>query len=808
MKTYNNSVTLRNDGIDSSTSEKDLNAAVGVNVTIRAASTPIAGQGALASIFNIAEDAIANPLQTDNQGNYTFKAPDGLYDIVIAEGTPDETILSSVEIVELITPDFINNLSLPYVFDTVADMVASTIAFPDGKVLKVKNINTSYTVISGGTIYPNVSPALTGGGYAAFVSADSSISYTQAGAALDGVTNDDTIIQEVNIFAKNNNLEVRQSGGTALLSGGTAINFTGVDCYFSNDFRFKLNVDPAGDVLVFSPEYTVTTLDQSGITIGDFVKSATEIPSLSTYNQQYCVIKSTETNLIRVGGQVQTKGDVTVLGDNGELAYPLTTTYGSISSIELSPINVKTVTIKGFTLETVGSVDAAYPIKVTRNNVKFVSPRYINSNKSTSIAVQQLFTLTNCYNTMFENPICDSLSDGQVDFNYVITGAYYCKLHVSGMTSFEGWAQIDGNYTRDVKIIDSTIDRAGGHFHCFDYTFENITCNRVNPIDLSGGGLLSVSNIKININDDYIDSGIPATVVTRADYGCEWDGQIEIDGIYIDARGVKTLAADKTFYVLNGAIDSSATGHNFGRDLILPQYVNIDDVVLRSPEGLTEKLSLQSARLGVGATPAGAISVKYPERVQVSNVNVDNTNSGSYNANMSVYLIGSGQQAVANSKCDIIVDKCNNDDPRDFNLNPYDAGQIASIYTEEITNLTINSKSINCDWERLDIRGINRHDKYRGRVAAISGTGTVNQWDVVQSATSMSGTWRGAWFGGVIEAYFATDNTYKQVGFPNEIEDNLTLAKNVQTEVNGAIKTLTLTIAELDTGYKDAVFYQ
>ena len=166
MKTYNNSVTLRNDGVDPSTSEKDLNAGVGINVTVRAASTPLAGQGALALIFDIAGDAIANPLQTDNQGNYTFKAPDGLYDIVIAEGTADENILASVEIVELITPDFINNISLPYDFATRQLMIDSTIIFPKGKRLYVKDIKAEYVVATGAS--PNFagSPTIAGGQYA------------------------------------------------------------------------------------------------------------------------------------------------------------------------------------------------------------------------------------------------------------------------------------------------------------------------------------------------------------------------------------------------------------------------------------------------------------------------------------------------------------------------------------------------------------------------------------------------------------------------------------------------------------------
>tara|TARA_R110000868_G_scaffold162439_1_gene393694 strand:- start:30511 stop:31800 length:1290 start_codon:yes stop_codon:yes gene_type:complete len=138
MKAYNNSVTLRNDGVDPSTYEKDLNAGIGINVTVRVASTPVAGLGATASIFDIADVPLANPMSTDNQGNYTFKVTDGLYDIIIAEGTADEVILSSVEIVELITPDFINNLSLPYVFDDIPSALGSPLLIA-GKTLYLKN---------------------------------------------------------------------------------------------------------------------------------------------------------------------------------------------------------------------------------------------------------------------------------------------------------------------------------------------------------------------------------------------------------------------------------------------------------------------------------------------------------------------------------------------------------------------------------------------------------------------------------------------------------------------------------------------
>lgn len=165
MKTYNNSVVLRNDGVDPSTLNTDLNAALGINITVRAASTPIAGLGALASIFDIADVAIANPMQTDDKGNYTFKVTDGIYDIVIAEGTANEKILASEEIFEYSTGASINNLSLPHVFDTVEDMTTSTIVFPTSKPLQVfdevSGLYSNYVVTSTLTALP-----LTAGLYA------------------------------------------------------------------------------------------------------------------------------------------------------------------------------------------------------------------------------------------------------------------------------------------------------------------------------------------------------------------------------------------------------------------------------------------------------------------------------------------------------------------------------------------------------------------------------------------------------------------------------------------------------------------
>ncbi|MCJ8293760.1 MAG: hypothetical protein MJK15_05070 [Colwellia sp.] len=88
---YNGSIVLRNDELDVITSKIDLNAGVGILVTVRLATVP-AGAGTTASLFDINDASIANPITSDNKGNYFFKVAAGTYDIITKEGTPSEVI--------------------------------------------------------------------------------------------------------------------------------------------------------------------------------------------------------------------------------------------------------------------------------------------------------------------------------------------------------------------------------------------------------------------------------------------------------------------------------------------------------------------------------------------------------------------------------------------------------------------------------------------------------------------------------------------------------------------------------------------
>jgi len=128
MRAYHGSAVLQ---FDSATTG---NAGSGVNVTVRINSTQ-----ALATIYDLDDVVIANPLTTDVKGNYAFKSLDDVYDIILNEGTGDESKLEKVNIVDYLTA---SERVIP--FSTLAEAVAETdiqLIF-DGAVLDLKERST------------------------------------------------------------------------------------------------------------------------------------------------------------------------------------------------------------------------------------------------------------------------------------------------------------------------------------------------------------------------------------------------------------------------------------------------------------------------------------------------------------------------------------------------------------------------------------------------------------------------------------------------------------------------------------------
>ena len=143
MQIYNGTVVLQFD--DSTTGNADS----GALVTVRQASA-VPGNGDLSIIYDLYDVQILNPLTTDAQGNYNFKAVDGLYDIVIRENQTNEFILagerlasnSTIESI-LLTPiegQLIYPLPVAYV------NVAVAYVWIDGRKMRQDGSNPDFSI--------------------------------------------------------------------------------------------------------------------------------------------------------------------------------------------------------------------------------------------------------------------------------------------------------------------------------------------------------------------------------------------------------------------------------------------------------------------------------------------------------------------------------------------------------------------------------------------------------------------------------------------------------------------------------------
>ena len=172
-----------------------------------------------------------------------------------------------------------------------------------------------------------------------------------------------------------------------------------------------------------------------------------------------------------------------------------------------------------------------------------------------------------------------------------------------------------------------------------------------------------------------------------------------------------------------------------------------------------------------------------------------------------VYVTGTNTPVGVSNEMHINVSNINRDDPRLSSMNPYDGGQTDSIQVSAIPNMDVQIKVASCKWLRINSSASGRAEIRGCLIASISGSGSYEMYDCQYAATAFSGTWKGLMAGGVIRRYVGTDSNLKQVGFPNNIEDNLGAARGVFVEKDGQIRSVTQTLSTIQTGFYNVAYY-
>lgn len=594
-------------------------------------------------------------------------------------------------------------------------------------------------------------------------------------------------------------------------SGIKSIDFTGL----------KFVLDTTNNPFVVNAEYTEVDIDYTSLDYGQLVKGAMNCPTLSAYEGMFFTYVSNnalDPDLYRKSGtiQPQLRRDCTVIGKGGALWYPLRTTLklSDSATIKATPIDVFELVIKGFHLECVGDVDNINVVAINRSNVKFVSPRYSDGGVTNPIPVGNLFATAFVFGFEIENPILDPIGDSSTN-SYVINYWVSCNITISGMQSVNGWAETDGNYSRNIATKDSTVKRVGGHYLCSDMQYENIKGSD-KLVETSGSGMLSVKSCKQVVSD--ASSGFCTAVAIRGDYGAEWDGQIIIDDLMVDLRGVD-LSSDYTVNVVQALLDSSVGNHNFGRRVQLPTVVNISNVTVFVKPNQAGKVKVRAFVCGQTGVSGIASELMYPKHLTVDNVAISDDNGSTYNFVEVATILGHLKPQTFYRKMKIDASNVKSADPVRCGLNPSFSGSYATLNLNTNNRLDIEASLSDCDNARLTTSNfgdskINVRFK-GGSLITIGNPDDSDSNTNYEILTSFKGTrFDGAFKcqvmpGAIFKKYLGVDGvTVQAIGFPNNLEDNLKAISGVITEKDAVIYSSVITSVNAFTGYVDSSYYE
>lgn len=642
--------------------------------------------------------------------------------------------------------------------------------------------------------------------------ATTTINYAQFGAVLDGVVNDTAAVVKAHTYSLSTGIPIVQVGGVAYVTPDTSTNQVvyNVDADYTGGFYFVTD-SVTGRGFVVRDIASEVTLNQSDVTIAEFVVTRMKIPSLASYANYFAVLSSTEQDLNRkrdTGPAPQAKAQGVVLGDGGTLDAPLYTTFNSLSQIKLQSVLIPTITISGFCLKTRGGINIANPFGVQRNNVILKNFRYEDLGTSQTIPVQSLINVEFCYNVDIDGISSDPLSKGIVDYNYVINTWKSTKVRIRNMSGFDGWAQLDGNYCRDVIVEDSTIDRVGVHFRGYDYTFRNLNSRRGRCIAVTGGGSLVVNNVKVRIDSSISADEQYTAVAVRGDYGAEWDGTISIKDVVMDFTNFYSSTTGLVSGMLSVIVDSTVGAHDFGRTVVMPRSICVDNCTF-----LINNMPASRMRaVVVGCTSSIISGIVYPSNISVRNVNAVALGNVKYKI-QALHWDTVNRSEVSRKDINIFLENVVNIDPALYNETVLDDPNSTVYIGTTGTNSRIKFYMVSCPWHSITTSGSyiegNIHGGGVHYFNSVANTGTrLNFKGVDFYGTRFRGTGKVTIQDSIFRNYIDKDSASVAIGNGQNVDSVVTFIQGTATETGATLTGTAITVALAKTGYAQSGYFQ
>lgn len=641
------------------------------------------------------------------------------------------------------------------------------------------------------------------------------VTYKQHGAVGDGITDDTAAVIAAHNYAYANNLVVQVLEGAYLvnLNNTTSQLLLRTNCVWRNS---KLRIGSMTGFGIFVPPVAEVVLAQADVTISDFQATRTAIPSLAAYKNYHGAISSTEQDLNRkrdTGPAPQAKSQPVLIGANGLLNAPLWSSFGSISEIRLQSLTTDNITLDGLHLEVFGGVTNLSPIGIRRNNTTLKNLRFTDAGTSQTIPVQSLVSFEFCCNGFVQGAVCDALAkDTTTSYNYVVNVWKSSNIRISGLTGFDGWAQVDGNYFRGLVVEDSTIDRVGSHFRGYDCTFRNLSARRGRCIEVSGGGYFLAENINVQTSSTA-DEGY--VIGVRGDYGAEWDGRMVARNIVVDERGLYSSASGRRPSIISALVDSTVGAHDFGRVVQLPMHVSIENCSWM----LNNQTDCRPRGYVIGCTSSILSALRYPESIDVQNLSANVLGVTKYRLKIGD-LLANTKIADKGQLLTITAKGVRNVDPRTYSETILDDSDSTLVCSLAGTQLSVQASIEDCPFLSVNISGSGAGFGRGHTVNVRGGSCTyLNGYSNVQMhfrgteffGTRFRGNWKGTCIGCLFQNYVDNVGASVAIGNGDTVDTYLTAVQGTPWAVGASVTVVggsALTASTSFSGWKQSTYWQ
>ena len=443
------------------------------------------------------------------------------------------------------------------------------------------------------------------------------ISYTDFGAAADGVTDDFAAMKLTHQHANSKGYTVRVNSGTyyvgntsgAFITVKTDVIWTGATIIIDDSAVAYNQSSRNVDIFKFQSDYTIKTF-LSGSQIvnalneGGLTSSTKKIDYAPGYNAMLIPYDENHKAYIRYGlngNEGSAQSELIIIDGEGNIDpnTSILLDYDTITKILVCNVDDTPITAKGGKFITVANrAPRMYTyyrrgINIYRSNVTIDGLEHVIQGESEDYGAPYtgFFTIQYSNNFLAKNCIlqshltnidCDAADYGVQQNNtsmgsYDIGGSYFNNARFVNCTESnfyadsskttvrdknKYWGIMGTNYCKNITYENSVLSRLDAHAGVYNIT---ITGSKLIWVSLIGGGTANITDSTIYNN---------TIIALRSDYGSTWHGDVNIKNVHV-------VNTDTVTVISGGWVD-----HYFGYKVYLPTNINIDNITLASKKSV------------------------------------------------------------------------------------------------------------------------------------------------------------------------------------------------------------------------------